>query len=118
MGDVDSVRPIEGENTGKEAMRMPRCIKHAFGAVTAEEKPLLEKCRRWKPGMSRAEFRTLRKSFRRAGLPDRYLDLFLYNRKKRGSTLTPDQYVALIRDSELFTYGPKEVPPGWDWPDD
>ena len=97
---------------------MPRCMKHAFGAVTAEEKPLLEKCRRWKPGMSRAEFRTLRKSFRRAGLPDRYLDLFVYNRKKRGSTLsawTPEDYVAQIRGNELFMYGPSEIPLLEDW---
>ena len=102
-------------------MRMPRCMKHAFGAVTAEEKPLLEKCRRWKPGMSRAEFRTLRKRFQRAGLPDRYLNLFVYNRKNKGSpvsTWTPEDYVAQIRHNEIFMYGPKEVPPKWDWPDD
>jgi len=84
-------------------MRLPRCMKHAFGAITAEEKPLFEKCRRWEPRMSRAEFRTLRKRFRKAGLPDSYLDLFVYNRKAKGLTLTPDEYVALMRDSELFT---------------
>ena len=71
--------------------------KESFGAVTEEEKPLLENVRRWKPAMRRREFRTLRKY-----LPDQDLEQFAYMRKTTDPGLTPSKYLELKRDSQLF----------------